>query len=114
MFASWKGNIGNADWWKNSPRTTWQIAKPHGDGLLMYPGPGGTPISSLRLEALRDGIEEYEYLVMLYERAKTDFKAAMLLQETKKSLVTGVTSYNNDPRSLLDLRKRIALYLGTR
>jgi hypothetical protein len=80
----------------------------------MYPGPGGTPLSSLRLEALRDGIEDYEYLVLLSERAKNNTEAAAQLKEASESLVTGATSYNRDPLKLLDLRRRIALLLEKR
>lgn len=39
-----------------------------GDGVLIYSGsPFGldTPVSSLRLEGVRDGVEDYEYLTML-------------------------------------------------
>lgn len=111
MFTSWKNNRQNRDWWQGSTRTSWKLAKPHGDGLLMYPGPNGTPFSSLRLEALRDGIEDYEYLAMLSERAKLDPAAKALLNEATRSLVTGTTSYDRNPGKLLDLRKRIGLFL---
>lgn len=50
----------------------------NGEGTLVYPGyyprlglsiPGAGPVSSLRMEAVRDGIEDYEYLRQL-ERKK--------------------------------------------
>lgn len=44
---------------------TAQSFKVNGDGVLLYPGPGLTPYPSLRLEVIRDGIEDYEYLAML-------------------------------------------------
>jgi hypothetical protein len=114
MIQSWSENSANKEWWKSGQgtRTAWKLAKPHGDGLLMYPGPDGTPFSSLRLESLRDGIEDYEYLVLLSARAKTDAAAAALVQEAKQKLVTGVTSYDRDPKKLLDLRARIAQALA--
>ncbi|QFY10367.1 DUF4091 domain-containing protein [Nonomuraea phyllanthi] len=37
-----------------------------GDGSLLYPGPGG-PIPSIRLENLRDGLEDYNLLETLHE-----------------------------------------------
>ena len=111
MFATWEQNKGNTLWCKNNTRTTWNLSKNHGDGLLMYPGPDGRPLASLRLEALRDGIEDYEYLILLSERATSDSRAYKLLQEAKENIVTGITSYNRDPNKLLDLRRRIALYL---
>jgi hypothetical protein len=47
--------------------------KVNGDGVLLYPGPGLEPYPSLRLEVIRDGIEDYEYLALL----------SRLLQEVK-------------------------------
>ena len=36
-----------------------------GDGFLIYPGKNATPLSCLRLENIRDGIEDYDYLSLL-------------------------------------------------
>lgn len=44
---------------------TYQSYKVNGDGWLLYPGPDFTPWPSLRLEIIRDGIEDYEYLALL-------------------------------------------------
>jgi hypothetical protein len=41
----------------------------NGDGYLLYPGPNGALWSSMRLENLRDGIEDYEMLALLRDRA---------------------------------------------
>lgn len=38
----------------------------NGNGSLFYPGPEG-PVDSIRLEVLRDGLEDYEYLNLLGE-----------------------------------------------
>ena len=38
-----------------------------GEGQLVYPGPDGTPYSSVRLENFREGMEDYEYLFRLKE-----------------------------------------------
>lgn len=38
-----------------------------GDGYLIYPSPEGLPWSSIRLETVRDGIEDYEYFCKLKE-----------------------------------------------
>jgi hypothetical protein len=39
----------------------------HGEGQLVYPGPDGICIPSLRLEVFRDGMDDYEYLYLLKE-----------------------------------------------
>jgi hypothetical protein len=41
---------------------------PSGDMFLVYPGPDGYPVSSIRWEMLRLGIQDYEYLVLLKDR----------------------------------------------
>ncbi|UCH35653.1 MAG: DUF4091 domain-containing protein [Armatimonadota bacterium] len=57
--------------------STW-VRYPNGDGFLAYPGaPVGHdgPVSSVRLEQAREGVEDYEYLYLLRELA-ADAKAA--------------------------------------
>ena len=56
--------------------SVWDAVKPddmNGDGSLFYPGVDyGVygPIGSLRLETIRDGMEDYEYLYQLEQEAK--------------------------------------------
>jgi len=55
----------------DGPLTEWEYESeeeggPYGNGVLLYPGVAG-PIASMRLENIRDGIEDYEYLWMLGE-----------------------------------------------
>ncbi|NQT86907.1 DUF4091 domain-containing protein, partial [bacterium] len=38
------------------------------DGMLVYPGPGGDFLGSLRLVALRDAVEDYDLLWRVYDR----------------------------------------------
>lgn len=70
----WGPNTGHKDWAsfnKGGTRTTWQRTKwPLGDGWLLYPGPRGEPLSSVRFENLRDGFEDAELLLMLNARGK--------------------------------------------
>jgi len=44
------------------------VPVPNGDGYLLYPGPLAGhpgPVSSVRLEQAREGVEDYEYLYLL-------------------------------------------------
>lgn len=74
---------GSAPCWPDVPihlkdLGTAKSFKVNGDGVLIYPGPNFTPYPSLRLEIIRDGIEDYEYLALLgrlVEQAK-DLPAA--------------------------------------
>jgi len=55
------------DPWSESLTTPWTGDSAFGDGSLMYNGNKigiDGPVSSLRLEAVTDGIEDYEYLTM--------------------------------------------------
>lgn len=65
-FHSWKENMGNnlIDWQSRSTLTSWKKGRfTEGDGLLAYPGPNKMPLSSIRLENLRDGFEDYQLLL---------------------------------------------------
>ena len=47
------------------PGTEWLAGKYQGGGVLVYPGPGFELITSIRLAAFRDGLEDYEYFILL-------------------------------------------------
>lgn len=52
----------------DQPGKSYYVRYPNGDGYLLYPGPlAGRPgpVSSVRLEQAREGVEDYEYLVLL-------------------------------------------------
>lgn len=70
----WGPNTGRIDWAsfdKGTTRTNWQRTRwPLGDGWLLYPGPHGEPLSSVRFENLRDGFEDAELLLMLDSRGE--------------------------------------------
>ena len=99
---------------------------PNGDGYLMYPGTIDSafkPVTSVRLEAARDGVEDYEYLqkLKLYFRAKENRRAAearSIMQEAER--LVGMPSAGGrfstkilpDPDSLYLLRMQIGDFLG--
>lgn len=67
------------------------------DGMLVYPGyyparglyvEGAAPVSSLRMEAMRDGLEDYEYLTQIaarYGTPKADAYAGALIGRAPKA-----------------------------
>jgi hypothetical protein len=71
----WRNNYTGGDIEKRWPKTPWNPVsymdihgqKYNGDGYLLYPGPDMRPVNSIRLEVIRDGIEDYEYLHALQE-----------------------------------------------
>jgi hypothetical protein len=82
----------------------------NGDGTLFYPGRaaliGGRhdiPVESIRLQLIREGLEDYEYL-QLYARA-AGAKTAEALART----IAGKTyDWQHDPERLMAARRRMA------
>jgi hypothetical protein len=99
---------------------------PSGDGFVVYPPEREgsiAPVSSLRWEAFRDGMEDYEYLRLL-DQARLALAAAGQdgkWQDLKSQVdgvyrdlrmaVRGTEDYPRDPELLLNLRKRIGYVL---
>jgi hypothetical protein len=95
-----------------------------GDGYLVYPAPGGEACwPSLRLEQLRDGVEDYEYFILLKDlteglekqsqRGRGE-KIAARLEENRRllalddALVKTYTEYDHRPEAYRDYRRRLA------
>lgn len=69
--ANWWNPVNTSDPWEDIA-TVKDLGEPYiyGDGSLLYPGSKVRvmgPVSSVRLEIIRDGLEDYEYLAQ-YER----------------------------------------------
>lgn len=85
----------------------------NGEGSLWYPGdfverytgqPNVEgPVSSIRFELLREGIEDYVYLWMLSELGDKDFAA-----EQVKELVVDVKAFSRNVANLYSVRKAMA------
>ena len=73
-----------------------------GDGILLYPGKEHV-LPSIRLANIRDGEEDYEYLVMAEERIGREKTAAMVRQ-----YVRSPTQFTRDAASLAALRDQLA------
>ena len=106
--------------WPDVPWNTWTFSRFNGDGLLVYPGRNQTPLPSLRLEVVRDGVEDYEMLgVLAGEVAKleawdTKHDYRFLIAEAKQILtvnpavVRDTTHYTSDPQIILAEREKVA------
>jgi len=120
----WRDNLDVDPRWPASPwkAATWRndAGEPYnGDGQLIYPGPDGKPLSSVRLENLRDGLEDYEYFWLLRDAVEQLRKAdaarhAALLVEADKALaiddaiVTDLTHFSQDPAAVRGARANLA------
>lgn len=98
---SWKGNDSppklRGNWKANT------FSNYNGDGYLTYPGPDMRPLSSIRLENLRDGFEDYEYMHLLKE-----MEGGSALTQLTLQVVSAPTEYSDDPEVLYKVREEIA------
>ena len=87
----------------------------NGDGFLVYPGPEG-PVNSIRWEVIRDGIEDYDYLVLFMNRFRkrnaADGAEALMDRAAQtldlRELVPDLVRFPRDPSVLTKKRDDIA------
>jgi hypothetical protein len=88
----------------------------NGEGSLVYPGNHtkrytgqpdvNGPVSSIRFEMLREGIEDYEYLWMLKEKGAGDFAEDII-----RDMVIDVSTFSRNLEELYLTRKAMAAKL---
>ncbi|MFC5404512.1 glycoside hydrolase domain-containing protein [Cohnella soli] len=118
VYAKWTGfqYIARDIW--NDPMA---FPGANGDGFLLYPGYKyglNGPIGTLRLQAIRDGNQDYEYLWLLEERIKQAAQqlgvvvsAKELIQPYYDRLFTNVKAFTKSPQDLQQVRSEIADYI---
>ena len=106
--------------WPEIPWNTYTVQPGHnGCGQLIYPGPHGTALSSVRLEILRDGIEDYQYLAQtkeLLERSDVSpeiKRRAQELIEVGPDVAIGPRDYSLDPEGILKHRAKLGELLDS-
>jgi hypothetical protein len=97
----WAGNYRGGGTSAGLDPRTWRIGEA---APLVYPGPAGQPLPSLRLATLRDGLEDYEYLRLAEQRAPDTPRASELLAAARR-LAAGPEG--PAPQALLDLRRKL-------
>ena len=115
-YLYWCVNKWEDNPWENPMNTKWEQ---NGNGLLYYPGADG-PVTSIRLEVTRDGLEDYEYLYLLNEILK-EFKGKNLDARNRKllkkaegllkidnSIAASMEEYTKDPQVIEKRRFDIA------
>ncbi len=104
----------------DAPGKSYFIRYPNGDGYLIYPDKNG-PVSTIRLEQAREGVEDYEYLYILRGRiaaaraAGRDTAQAQRALDTATSLVSMPNSggrystrFLDDPDKVLQTKAQVA------
>ncbi len=76
----------------------------NGDGNLFYPARDGSVLSSIRIHNIRDGVEDYEYMAMLAERAPHH----KLLQIPDEIVTIDTDGYTKDYELLSNYRVQLA------
>jgi hypothetical protein len=93
----------------------------NGDGVLMYPDEEFNPLPSIRLECIRDGIEDYEYISLL-EKLVQEHKNSSELTPRKRQILNdaqdlcnvpeniskSMTAFTRDTKVLLERREKVA------
>ncbi len=110
-------NMAGPKW----PEVPWNPLsfKTNSDGILMYPGPDATPLASIRMENLRDGIEDYEALALLKSRvdAAATAPAALLEQAgevlaVRREVSKSWTEYTQEPAQIEAARAEVDRLIG--
>ena len=105
----WNPSAGTADPWQDMATVKDINPNIHGDGSLLYPGKQvgvDGPVSSLRLEMIRDGIEDFEYLTLAEQRLGPE-AASKYVARVCRSL----TDYEQDPARLETVRRELGTEL---
>lgn len=121
-YATAGGYYNNMPAITDGPYTNWSIIDNAHDHLYQK-GPDG-PLPSLRLEAMRDGLEDYDYLYLAYccltdlrEAGVSDPSLDALAREVTpcfapgNELVGSLTRYSEDPQELEIVRERVGRYI---
>jgi hypothetical protein len=80
-----------------------------GDGIFLYPpGPIGStePAPGIRLKAIRDGIQDYEYAQILKSLGQSAFTSSIV-----QRIATSWTSWTHDPSALDAVRQQLGQQL---
>ena len=102
----WPNQIAPMSLDREDNRIEWNPASfgtANGDGCLFYPGPQG-PITTIRFECIRDGIEEFELLHMLTQHNADEGAAARQLCDI---LAQSLTNYTGDSNLLAQTRQQL-------
>ena len=110
----WRHNMEGDKRW---PRAPWNPARNgvrNGEVGRIYPGPNVTPLPSVRLENMRDGIEDYDYFWLLNEALRKlpsgDPRRAAgqkLIEESIRTLCRSRADFERDPDRILQIHERL-------
>lgn len=109
--------------WSINPWTDPMVSNHNGDWFMLYP-PSETNsnisfgannhrlVPSIRLELMRDSLEDYEYLYLLNSGQHPVHGQANASDQQSDKIITGLTSYSRDDEFIYNLRRLIGLKNG--
>lgn len=102
--------------WQENPIIKSDKGRNHGDGVLFYPAPGFEVWPSIRAAMVRDGIEDYEYLVLLKKltaelKQKKNGAYQKLINRAEalcniNEITTHIDRYTKSPEKLFSHREK--------
>lgn len=108
--------------WGKNPWTDPMTSGHNGDTFMLYPparnnqpigygSNGHRFVPSIRLELMRDSLEEYEYLYLL-ANGQPQVDLSNSADALADKMISGLTSYTRDDDFLYNLRRLIGLHVG--
>lgn len=121
-WSTWKEQMKGYFLWSinswGSSSNPWSTKYPAVHACWIYPGKDG-PVDSIRWESIREGLEDYDYLVMLeneISRLKGSPQMAKwgnrILKRARDLIKDPWAHYHIDPSELLDIRNEIGEFLN--
>ena len=116
FWAAWKYRIQGFAYYSvtgwgsdpyNNPRP--MGTNQNGDGFLLYPPKGGNLVSSIRWELLREGAEDFEYMLLAGGGLPQTPDVGSPVDTSVLSAVSSTTSYTRDAAALQHLRDLLGL-----
>lgn len=109
--------------WSKNPWTDPMTSGHNGDLFMIYPpAKNNSPVSygsnnhrlvpSIRLELLREGLEDYEYLYLLSGGAGPVVDVENTADPLADKIITGLTSYTRDGEFMANLRRLMGMKIG--
>jgi hypothetical protein len=87
----------------------------NGDGFLLYPPDSGGLVTSIRWELLREGAEDFEYLLLASGGVMPNTPSeAVAVDASVRSAVSSTTSFTRDSAAFQHLRDQLGLRLENR
>jgi len=119
-WAAWKHRIRGFAYYSVSGWGSDPYADPrpqgtgqNGDGFLLYPPTSdGEIVTSIRMELLREGVEDFEYLLLAADGSLPQTAATVAgCDLSVDSAVSSVTAFTRDTSALKHLRDELGFYL---